>query len=222
MPAVQFCPQCKQGYGRGMDTGLRARKKRETRARLIAAAMDLAAERDVDDVTVADIAARADVSRRTFFNYFSSKEQALVGSSPERAGQLADLVAARPADEDAWNALRAALADLYATDDQRTDRSWVSRVRLARAHPSLVGELREYFAHLEGVLAAEVARRMGDRPDGLHPHLVVALAMTTIRVAIDHWLQQDDDSPLPAAIDAAMALVADDLLTPAAPTRILT
>lgn len=201
-----------------MDSGLRARKKRETRARLIAAALELAAERDVDEVTVADIAARADVSRRTFFNYFSSKEQALVGSSPERAEQLAALMAARPPDEDVWTAMRAALGDLYATDDQRTDRSWVSRVRLARAHPSLVGELREYFAHLEEVLAAEVARRMGDQPDGLHPHLVVALAMATIRVAIDHWLERDDDSPLPAAIDEAMAMVAHDLLTPAAPT----
>ena len=54
--------------------GLRARKKRQTRAAIAAAAMDLFQARGFDAVTIADIAAAADVSRKTIFNYFPAKE----------------------------------------------------------------------------------------------------------------------------------------------------
>lgn len=59
--------------------GLRERKKRERGQALRRAAIDLALEKGYHNVTVEDICERCGVSRRTFFNYYSSKEEALLG-----------------------------------------------------------------------------------------------------------------------------------------------
>jgi len=72
---------------------LRERKKLATRRLLRRAALELVGERGLANVTVEDIAEAADVSPRTFFNYFPSKEAALFGGEPDRAAGLRDRVA---------------------------------------------------------------------------------------------------------------------------------
>src|SRR6476660_7135880 len=63
--------------------GLRERKKRETRRALNGAALDLVEEKGYAAVTTEEIASRAGVSARTFFNYFPSKEAAVIGTTAE-------------------------------------------------------------------------------------------------------------------------------------------
>src|SRR6202021_2372965 len=74
-------------------TGLRERKKLATRQSLRRVALDLVSERGFAHVTVDDIAAAADVSTRTFFNYFPSKEAALFGIDPDQVAELRESVA---------------------------------------------------------------------------------------------------------------------------------
>jgi hypothetical protein len=66
----------------GPGGGARDQHKLDTLSGLRRAAVELALERGVEHITVADIAAAAGVSRRTFFNYFATKEDALVGEYP--------------------------------------------------------------------------------------------------------------------------------------------
>src|ERR687890_697446 len=90
-----------------VTSGLRERKKLATRLALHQAALQLVAERGLDAVSVDDIAARADVSPRTFFNYFPTKDDAVLGLDPAALRRTAQALAERPPDEPAVAALRA-------------------------------------------------------------------------------------------------------------------
>jgi AcrR family transcriptional regulator len=90
-------------------TGLRERKKRETRLALSRATIALIVARGWDEVTVEDIAAAANVSERTFRNYFTSKAEAVAASHLERALAVADELRSRPAADPFWPAVLAAV-----------------------------------------------------------------------------------------------------------------
>ncbi|MEX1164368.1 MAG: TetR family transcriptional regulator [Nitriliruptor sp.] len=188
------------------DLGLRERKKRETKAALSRAAFELCAERGIDAVTVPDIAASANVSPRTFFNYFSSKEEAIVGGT-ERAERLVELLAARPVGEPIWDALRAAVVELVA-GEPTVRRELVEQARLVSDSPALAQQQVANWLEMERLLAAEVARRAGHAPGDLHPRLLVAAVGAAVRVAIDHWI----DTPTDASIDTPLEAVIDEAL----------
>ncbi|MFZ0493696.1 MAG: TetR family transcriptional regulator [Acidimicrobiia bacterium] len=95
---------------------LRSKKKLATYHALATAARTLTTERGPDAVTVEEIADLAGVSPRTFFNYFSCKEEAIVGSEPRMITSLAEHVEQRPAEEDPLTALEAVLASEENTD----------------------------------------------------------------------------------------------------------
>jgi AcrR family transcriptional regulator len=184
------------------DLGLRERKKRETRAALIRTALELCAERGVDEVTVADIAAGANVSTRTFFNYFSSKEEALVGGT-ERAERFLELLTARPDDEPVWDAVRAAVHGLVA-DDGPLQREFVAQTRLVSMSPSLALQQMANYLEMEQLLVAEVARRAGARETDMLPRLIVAAVASAVRVAIDHFIDTPTDAALTDLIDEGL------------------
>src|SRR5215472_9233179 len=95
------------------DEGLRERKKRETRAAISHAAIRLCARRGWDHVTIADIADEANVSERTFRNYFANRAEAVAATHLERVLRTVDELRARPADEPIWDAVTVAVAAQY-------------------------------------------------------------------------------------------------------------
>src|SRR5215212_8411293 len=105
------------------SVGLRERKKMATRQALYEAAVRLAVEHGLERLTVEAIADAADVSRRTFSNYFPNKEEALLWSDRVRVRRLLDLVRERPAEEPPEHALAAAARELI-TGDTR-DPGWL-------------------------------------------------------------------------------------------------
>jgi AcrR family transcriptional regulator len=174
--------------------GLRERKKAATRQALHEAAVRLAVEHGVEHVTVEAIADAANVSRRTFSNYFTSKEQALLHTDYARVARFVELVRERPGAEPAWTALtRAIEASIAENADE--DPEWRTRYRTLRRDPALAGELVTSYAVAERELSSVIAGRLPSAPDtALRARLLAATFLAAVRVANQVWLEHPDES----------------------------
>ncbi len=169
-----------------------ANSKTATRQALHEAAVRLAVERGVDQVTIEAIADAASVSRRTFSNYFAGKEQALLYGDEARLRRLLDLVHARPAAEPPWTVLTRAADELFA-ERPGDDPGWLAQIRLLRRHPALLAQQVATYAAAERELAAEITRRAVAGEDApLRARLLAATFLTALRVATQLWLDQPD------------------------------
>ncbi|MBF8187282.1 TetR family transcriptional regulator [Nonomuraea sp. K274] len=120
--------------------GLRERKKERTRQALIEAALRLFAEQGYEETTLAQIAAEADVSTRTFFSYFASKEDVVFHDGPDRTKRAVALLAARRPDESPTELLLRLLEESVtwaAADGDLTFEDAALRVRLILTEPAL-------------------------------------------------------------------------------------
>jgi AcrR family transcriptional regulator len=140
-----------------VQVGMRERKKAETRAALRQAALRLALERGVENVTAEAIAAVTDVAPRTFHNYFANKEEAVVAELIERLIGLADTLRARPVGEPVWDSLQhATVAMLSGQPPEMT-----KVMRMIKTSRSLQGPLLAAFDRGSRVLAIAIAERTG-------------------------------------------------------------
>ncbi|WP_084009033.1 TetR/AcrR family transcriptional regulator [Planomonospora sphaerica] len=166
-------------------TGLREQRKQATREALSAAALRLALERGPGNVRVDDIAEAAGVSPRTYNNYFSSREQAIVAAvTSEREARVAAAVAARPAGVGLAAAVVEAIVDQYtAAGEPGRD-----ALLLITTSPSLREAFVDSTAAIEHPLADAIAGRLGDAA----PHAARVLAASVaaaVRIALEQWLQ---------------------------------
>jgi len=157
---MQFCVKWARLPGMtDSDLGLRERKKRRTRRALAEAALSLFAEKGYDQTTVADIAAAADVSTRTFFSYFRTKEDVLFADADERLdlihGALSQADPATPALE----VLGSLANQIFGSSTGIFGPNRDIRTQLALSHPDLRAK------GLERLLTAqrELARWLHDR-----------------------------------------------------------
>jgi AcrR family transcriptional regulator len=175
--------------------GLRERRKKLTAAELEAAALRLFGERGFDSVTVDDIAAEADVSRRTFFRYFASKEDVLLADHFAQLARLREAMAARPPDETILTALRNAILSMTEDFEDRKEMV-ILRGRIMRGTPSLQARSLVHQRAWEEAMQEMVASRLGVDPTvDLRPGVVAATALAAMRVAFTNWLSagaQDD------------------------------
>ena len=194
--------------------GLRERKKAATRQALHDAALRLAAESGYDRVTVEQIADAANVSRRTFSNYFGSKEEAFVHGDVTRLRRLLELVRARPADEPPWTALGQAAAQQISEFDSLTPQR-LAQWRLLRSHPGLIAHQLAAYAAAERELATEIAARIPADPEAtLRSRVLAATFLTTVRVATQQWIDSADEPsadlvPLADLVRQALSYVAN-------------
>ncbi|MEV0590466.1 TetR/AcrR family transcriptional regulator [Nonomuraea cavernae] len=166
-------------------TGLREQKKQATREALRAAALRLALERGPDNVRVDDIAEAAGVSPRTYNNYFSSREQAIVAAvTGEREARIAAAVSDRPAGAGLADTVIEAIVDQYTAPDE----SGRDALLLIITRPALRDAFVETTTAIEHPLTDAIAERLGDGD----PHTARVLAASVaaaVRVAIEQWLQ---------------------------------
>lgn len=166
-------------------TGLREQKKQATREALSAAALRLALERGPDNVRVDDIAEAAGVSPRTYNNYFSSREQAIVAAvTSEREARVAAAVADRPDGVGLADAVVEAIVDQYTAPGEPGR----DALLLITTRPALRDAFVETTTAIEHPLTDAIAERLGDTD----PHTARVLAASVaaaVRVALEQWLQ---------------------------------
>lgn len=193
------------------ERGLRERKKAGTRAALAAATVRLAVERGWESVTVEAIAAAADVSYRTFFNHFSSKEEALLQPGGPDQPRLSARLRAVPGDTAPLDAVRAAVqAGLVELEADPV--GLLERLTVLMSTPALLPRLVEMSATDERELALAVAERTGSDADtDLLPPLLAAVVSAALRVSLLRWQAQGGTTPLTALADEALDAVAAGL-----------
>ena len=193
----------------GAQPGRRERKKLATRQALQDVALRLVAERGLDQVTVEDISEAADVATRTFFNYFSSKEEALLGNLPEKVATVQRMVVDRPAGETPLEAVCQVLRTMTLRLAERREERLL-RQQVIERHPGLLARQLGEYASFEQALAAAVAERLGaGRADALYCRVVAAVAVAAARSAVSTWMADKGRRPLAGMVDAAFAQLRD-------------
>ncbi|QGN33301.1 TetR family transcriptional regulator [Microlunatus sp. Gsoil 973] len=196
--------------------GLRALKKQLTRTSISNAALELTLENGFDQLTIDDIARRAVVSPRTFSNYFSCKEEAVVSAGNQYWVDVLDRLADRPADEHPLTSLRALLVEATSATDSVELQRAIQTMHLARRTAGLQAFQVALYARLEAILRTAVATRTGsDLEADMYPWLVAASAVAAMKSAMMMWLLNDAPlEQLPGLIGAAFDQVAGGLPAP--------
>ncbi len=191
--------------------GRRDLRKQQTRAALTGAALRLCAERGFDHVTVDDISAEAGVSPRTFFNYFASTEDAVLGDHLVEVDamrvRLAALLPAMPVLEAVRRAVLLVVAAMEADRDH-----WFLRMEVFHRSPQLLPRLVLSGAEAERVTTELIAAHLGVDPvTHGYPALVVATTSAAFRVAATRWMQAGGRLSLGALVDEAFTDLAAGL-----------
>ncbi len=189
----------------------RSRKKSKTRTALADAAAYLFETQGFDETTTVDIAERADVSQRTLFRHFATKESMLYGEMDETIDELRSALAERPPDEPPLAVVREAVVSLADNFERHRDRRLL-QARLAATYPSVSAFSRATVQlGWEREIIDALSERLGVDP--MHdprPEIIAGATMSAIRVATRQWSfngGQDDYITLIAdALDALPAL----------------
>jgi AcrR family transcriptional regulator len=220
---MQFCSErtmtlAGTASGGEAPASLRERKKLATRRSLRRIALDLVAERGFAHVTVDDIAAAANVSPRTFFNYFPSKEAALFGTDPDRVTELRQRIVHQAPGEPVLDVLRTVMvSDAQAVAAELSElggnpADWLSRMKEARTDPHLRAAQAAQMAMVERAVTEGLAERLGTDPErDPYPGLLAATAAGAFRASMAFWASSGGTVPLSQLIDLAFRALADGL-----------
>jgi AcrR family transcriptional regulator len=173
-----------------------ASQLREQRSEIIGrevetAALSLFDARGFGELTVEEIATEAGISVRTFYRYFTGKEEVLQRRIDRRSDALRAALVARPSDEAPLQSLRIALVTVQATEDDAMARRWIAVII---ANPSVVkGVLGEIQLKRQAVLQEFFASRLGTTSDSLAATMLAAAVGGVIQAAHSRWFFHGGD-----------------------------
>jgi AcrR family transcriptional regulator len=146
--------------------------------------MALFLDRGFEATTLDDIAAAADISRRSFFHYFDSKEDVVFAWHEEITAALVAAIAARPASESMLAAAENAIA---AMARQIEPAEAIAMARLKRDSPALQARDQVKYEQLERALAEALAKRAGDKAEKFGARLAAMIATGAMRIGGELW-----------------------------------
>ena len=199
--------------------GLRERKKQQTRDALVEAAARLFAEQGYDRTTVADVAAAAGVSTRTFFSYFRAKEDVLFAGTDRRLqaiGEAFDAVAARGSGsplQTVQHLLEHVLEHVLASSDD-DDLAGPDRIAVMLARPELQALALQRLAAAPRLIAGRLRQAYPDRLDDTLAHATSGALVGALVGALLSGIAQGEPPPaLRERMRRALALLEDGLRT---------
>lgn len=187
-------------------TGLRERKKARTRQEIVEAALELFEKKGFDETTIDDVASAAEVSPRTIFRYFATKEDLVFLGQEEENRQIALLLkevskSADPIDE-LMRATRTVLLAPAATPEQL-----VRCQRLIERTPSLRAYQGRLFRTIEDMLLSALLPVRSSRSDVLRARLLAAVYLAALGVVMSNWIESGAKGAPTAELDMVEALL---------------
>ncbi|TVS84697.1 TetR family transcriptional regulator [Mycobacterium helveticum] len=183
------------------------RRRTAMRERIAATAAELVAGRGLAGTTVDHIAGAADIGRATFFRYFNSKEDAVAeGMNAHWLNRITAALAAQPAQLGAAEAVVGAFGEL-ARGFADIEAQVRELAMLTRSSETLDAWTLHVYVRYERAIAELVAPRIPLlEPQDPRPRLIGALAMATVRIALDDWLRHGGS--LPDRVGQGLAAIA--------------
>ena len=200
------CASCKSPLvvaGERVDG--RERNKLATRRGIRAAALELGLARGLSEVSTEEIARRAGVSPRTFFNYFGTKEDALLLELFTITDEELAVFSSGDGPSGAWHDLtRMFVADVERVEHEGPDLS--RYMQLHSQQPALQARQLGYFAAFLGRLGDAVAARLGDGPRSrLRAEVMAGSCVTAVRVGLSRWASQGWEGGATPCVTAAFS-----------------
>jgi AcrR family transcriptional regulator len=188
---------------------LRERTKLAVQREISEAAMTLFLREGFDAVTVGQIASEVGLSQRSFFRYFATKEDVVLGHLADAGEHLRAALDDRPGDEPPWTALRAAFNALLVgfAESPETLRQ---TTQMLLETPSLRARHLEKQLYWQELLVPDIARRLSTSSEGgdaVRAQALVASALACLDAAGTAWARSDDDTPVETFLDAAIDTV---------------
>jgi AcrR family transcriptional regulator len=183
--------------------GLRERKKERTREQLVEAALRLFTQRGYEGTTIDEVVDAVEVSPRTFFRYFQSKEDVLVAWVDEFIDRVRDALGACPPDEEPYTALRNALTDAVTVyETKRTH--FIALERFIARTPAVRARKLEKLSRCSQIMSEALATRLGvDAQRDLAPRLLANCAIGILGAAVNTWIAQGGKGSLAKIVDHA-------------------
>lgn len=191
---------------------LRERKKDQTREALARAAFELFQTKGYEGTTVAEIARAANVSRRTFFRYYASKDALLFVDDSDNLEQFRELLTMREPSDDEFAHVRracAALAETYTRDRDQ----WLARAKIIDSSPSLGKQERQQDLAWEQAITDSLLA-VTRLPKGIaerRARMLAGALFGAMRAAVSTWQELEGHADLPRLMGEAL-----DLFTPRA------
>ncbi|WP_280399204.1 TetR family transcriptional regulator [Nocardia carnea] len=187
-----------------MSEGLRERTRRAVRAELTEVAIALFARQGFEATTVDEIARAAGMTKRSFFRYFPSKEEAVFGGIDTTGEKVVAELAARPAGEDPWDSLQHVLRNWQ--EEIHAGEQVLAVLRLVEATPALAGRLHQRRAEWRQRVSDAVRQRPGAGIDSFTADLLTNTAVAVLDTVSSAWLRSDGTADRSALLDRGFAL----------------
>jgi AcrR family transcriptional regulator len=187
---------------------LRERKKQQTRVLLEQMALELFGQQGYDATTVEEIAAGAEVSVRTFYRYFASKDDVLFARWAPVVEMSRMAIKERDRRKAPFVSLCEAMANASVYFEQERD-VLLQLAALAKANPALRTRQLQEREHWMNIIVEELAAESGRPLDDVRLHVVARVLHAGFQAGIDEWRRTGGTGSLPDAIRSAFAIVVD-------------